>query len=230
MPPCEVSPSACLAGVPRACHCPAGQEGGERAPCHWTGHEEQTPLSGPHTDKQGRASQVEPSRGRLMELRVGNHFVIKPLISEMSVKASVSAGQRFYVVRVLEGGDLSARTAGWARREGVGPRNSWGQWVPQSCRLEWTPNGSREDHPQRGHQQDGAKSRLGREAGGAEGQRGSPQCPHSPSPNPAAPSEVVQKTECRHPLSRPHGHWLWGQVAICTEAGLWPAPGVGAGF
>lgn len=94
-------------------------------------------------------------------------------------------GSGFYVVACLgeAGTCLLAARVGSAER--VGPRGFVGTVGPTKLQFRWTPNGSREDHPQRGHQQDGAKSRLGREAGGAEGQRGLPSMPPThPSPNP----------------------------------------------
>lgn len=122
------------------------------------------------------------------------YFVIKPLISEMSVKGSVSCGAaRFFFFlssRVLEKRDLSARCPGGLDREG-GARGSWGQWVPQSCSLDGPQMGAvRTTH--RGHQQDGAKSRLGREAGVQRAREAPTVTPLTPAQT-QAPSEVVQR-------------------------------------
>ena len=71
-----------------------------------------------------------------------------------------------------------------------------------------------------GHQQDGAKSRLGQEAGGAEGQRGLPPIPPTqPRPDPGC--SVRSRAERQTPASAfqrpPRSHWLWGQVAMLAE-------------
>ena len=122
----------------------------------------------------------------------------------MSVKASVSAGQRFLRRRVSwRSGDLSARCPGGLSREGGAPGASWGQWVPQSCSLDGPQMGAvRTTHS-------GDTSRMGPRAGwdGRQGvQRargGSPQCPPlTPAQTQAAASEVVQRGKCQHPLSR----------------------------
>lgn len=144
----------------------------------------------------------------------------------MSFKASVSAGHQLLCHRVSwRSGDLSARYPGGLGREGGTPGASWRQWVPRNCSLEGPQRGvvrttCSGGPPARGStSRMGPKRRLGREAGGEEGQGAPPKCPSThPRPNPGCAVQSCREANAASASQGPPGgHCARGQVAMWVQ-------------